>query len=85
MLAIVFPTSVWAQASYTEVYRLPSTESHYISSTHYDYSKVAGSLTEGCKTDFEKIEAIYDWRAFQAGEEDKAVICGCPDPGENEG
>lgn len=31
------------------------------------------------------IEAIYDWRAFQAGEEDKAVICGCPDPGENEG
>ena len=61
MLAIVFPTSVWAQASYTEVYRLPSTESHYISSTHYDYSKVAGSLTEGCKTDFEKIEAIYDW------------------------
>ena len=31
------------------------------------------------------IEAIYDWRAFQAGEEDKAVICGCPEPGENEG
>ena len=61
MLAIVFPASVWAQASYTEVYRLPSTEKHYISSTHYDYSKVAGSLTEGCKTDFEKIEAIYDW------------------------
>lgn len=28
------------------------------------------------------IEAIYDWRAFQAGEEDKAVICGCPDTGE---
>lgn len=27
------------------------------------------------------IEAIYDWRAFQAGEEDKAAICGCPDPG----
>lgn len=31
------------------------------------------------------IEAIYDWRAFQAGEEDKAMICGCPDSGENEG
>lgn len=61
MLAIVFPASVWAQASYTEVYRLPSTESHYISPTRYNYSKVAGSLTEGCKTDFEKIEAIYDW------------------------
>ena len=33
----------------------------------------------------EAIEAIYDWRAFQAGEEDKAVICGCPEPGEGEG
>ena len=31
------------------------------------------------------IEAIYDWRAFQAGEEDKAAICGCTEAGESEG
>ena len=31
------------------------------------------------------IEAIYDWRAFQAGDEDKAAICGCPEAGESEG
>ena len=41
--------------------------------------------TEMLEVAIASIEAIYDWRAFQAGEEDKAVICGCPDSGENEG
>ena len=39
--------------------------------------------TEMLEVAIASIEAIYDWRAFQAGEEDKAVICGCPDPGED--
>ena len=33
----------------------------YVSQTHYDYSRVAESLTSGCENDYEKIRAIYQW------------------------
>ncbi len=61
VLALVCSAGAWAQGSYKELYKLPSTESHYISPTRYDYGPLASSLVEGCNTDFEKIEAIYDW------------------------
>ena len=50
-----------AQESYLELYKLPSEKEIHVSETRYDYSKVAETLTAGCKTNLEKIEAIYDW------------------------
>lgn len=44
-----------------EYYKVPSEKEHYISPTHYDYSGVANSITKGCKSDYEKIRAIYYW------------------------
>ena len=29
--------------------------------THYDYTNVARSITKGCKTDYDKVRAIYKW------------------------
>ena len=50
-----------AQTKYKELYKIPSEEKHYISQTRYNWSQVAGQLTQGCTTDAEKIESIYDW------------------------
>ena len=51
----------FAQGNLVEVYKLPNETEHYVSQTHYNYSRVAEQLTRGCRTDLEKIEAIYDW------------------------
>ena len=29
--------------------------------THYDYTNLSRSITKGCKTDYDKVRAIYKW------------------------
>lgn len=53
--------SATAQTRYMELYKLPSTEEPYVSQTRYNWSRVADQLTQGCTSDAEKIESIYDW------------------------
>lgn len=61
LLALVCGFNAEAQRNYKEVYKLPNENPPYLSSTRYNYSRVAEQLTQGCATDLEKIEAIYDW------------------------
>lgn len=60
LLAIAFGISAMAQTP-REVFKLPAEKQHYVSPTRYSYRLVAERLTEGCKTDLERIEAIYNW------------------------
>lgn len=61
LLALVCGVNAIAQKGYKEVYKLPCENAPYVSSTRYNYSRVAEQLTQGRTTDLEKIEAIYDW------------------------
>lgn len=60
-LMLALGQGAWAQGGPVEIYKLPSEKEHWISPTKYDYSRVAEQLTEGCQSNLEKIEAIYDW------------------------
>lgn len=42
-------------------YKKPNPNLDYISTSKYDFSDFANSLTKGCSNDYEKIEAIYSW------------------------
>ena len=57
--AVVVPDGT--PLGHIEYYKLPSEQEHYSSPTRYDYSKVAGTITEGCGTDFERLRAINQW------------------------
>ena len=50
-----------AKGNYIEVFKLPCEKEQHVSRTRYNYSRVAEQLTEGCATNLEKIEAIYNW------------------------
>jgi hypothetical protein len=48
-------------SGHKEYYKPPSGKEHYVSPTGLDWSEVAASLTEGCRTDYEKLRSISRW------------------------
>lgn len=51
-----------ADGQFTDYYKQPIGEKgFYVHETRYDYSKVAKTITAGCTSDYQKIQAIYRW------------------------
>lgn len=46
---------------YTDYYKKPTTSKGYLSASHYNYRKLARRIVKGCRTDYQKIKAIYQW------------------------
>ena len=44
-----------------DYYKPVNEKGFFVHETHYDYSEVARTITSGCTTDYQKIQAIYRW------------------------
>ena len=56
------PLESYSEEGFVDYFKFPVDENDmYVSETHRDYSRLAGQITSGCESDFQKIRAIYQW------------------------